>query len=354
MDFDILGAVGLFLVSIPCLSYYRILCVSYANLQSNSTTLRIQTLSTRTAIFLPVYSVIIWLSLVVPVLYVPLEVPTALAEGFCFYCFFTMVVANLGGPCETVILMEARKPSCCSCCCPSTPVLFFKRVQAALFHVMWTRTAVVLASAICTLVAHSSQTYRNPAFLASLILTVLSLALLVNGFGSLILFYQMIMEESSNLLGTSKIVLLKISVGLIVIQGLIEEFLYAFGVITVESSSTFSGKERAQRFYCFIVLVEYSLLSAAVYYAYAAEIKPNERHSKARVTSIGGDGGDEARKAEGQFLPNLATDTIQVSTDSALRPQLTFYEYVCGVFAFADVFYSAPYAADIERPLLTA
>lgn len=352
MDFDILGGVGLFLVCIPCYSYYRILCVSYTNLQP--TTLRILTLSTRTAIFLPVYSVIIWLSLVVPVLYVPLEVPTALAEGFCFYCFFTMVVANLGGPCETVILMEERKPLCCSCCCPSTPVLFFKRVQAALFHVMWTRTAVVLASAICTLVAHSSQTYRNPAFLASLILTVLSLALLVNGFGSLILFYQIIMEESSNLLGTSKIVLLKISVGLIVIQGLIEEFLYAFGVITVESSSTFSGKERAQRYYCFIVLVEYSLLSAAVYYAYAAEIKPNERHSKARVMSAGEDGESESRKAEGQLLPDLAIDSIQdsIGRESALRPQPTFYEYVCGVFAFADVFYSARDAADIERPLL--
>jgi hypothetical protein len=220
----------------------------------------------------------------------------------------------------------------------------------------------VLASTICTFVSHKSQTYANPAFLASLILTVLSLAILVNGFGSLVLFYQVIMEESSNLLGTSKIILLKISVGLIVIQGLIEEFLFAFGVITVESSAGFSGKERAQRFYCFIVLVEYALLSAAVYYAYTAEIKPNDRHSKVRVTSVVGDEpiGDHHSLSNA----TTATDSIRISTitsggdgvgadvgGSGHGGALTFGEYLCRVFNFTDVFYGLG-AAEVERPLI--
>ena len=360
-----LGAAGLAVILVPFFAYYRILCVSFSNLHAS--TLRIQTLSTRTAIFLPVYSVIIWVSLVFPVAYVPLEVPTALAEGYCFYCFFTMVVTNLGGAAETVAVMEesGRRPFCCPCCCPPVPALFFQRVQTALFHCLWTRTAVVLASTVCTFVAHTSQTYANPAFLASLILTVLSLALLVNGFGSLVLFYQVIMEESANLLGTAKIILLKISVGLIVIQGLIEEFLFAFGVIKVEGSSSFSGKERAQRFYCFIVLVEYALLSSAVYYAYTSEIKPNDRHSKVRITSVLMDDPDGALSGG---VTSTASDSIRISTvntggsggeaeggDAPLTGQgggpLTFGEYVCRVFAFTDVFVGLS-AADAERPLI--
>jgi len=366
-DFDILGVVGLVIVIIgPLFAYYRILCVSYANLQPS--TLRIQLLSTRTAIFLPVYSVIIWVSLVAPILYVPLEVPTALAEGYCFYCFFTMVVTNLGGPSETVAVMEetGRRPLC-PCCCPSTPPRFYKRVQSGLFHMLWTRTAVVLASAVCTMVAHKSQTYHNPAFLASLILTVCSLLLLINGFASLVLFYEVLMSESTNLLGTCKIILLKISVGLIVIQGLIEEFLFAFGVIKIGNNSSFTGEERAQRFYCFIVLVEYALLSFAVYYAYAAEIKPNQRNSKVRITSVLGEESSSSQSS----LSNVTTTTTTTTISDAIlfsnvinggedvgggvsrRPPLTFWEFLCGVFRFSDVFYGMG-TGDMERALLSS
>jgi hypothetical protein len=161
------------------------------------------------------------------------------------------------------------------------------------------------------MVAHKSQTYHNPAFLASLILTVCSLLLLINGFASLVLFYEVLMSESTNLLGTCKIILLKISVGLIVIQGLIEEFLFAFGVIKIGNSSSFTGEERAQRFYCFIVLVEYALLSFAVYYAYAAEIKPNQRNSKVRVTSVLGEESSSSQSS----LSNVTVATTTI-TDS--------------------------------------
>lgn len=357
-DFDILGLTAIIILLIPIFAYYRILCVSYAKL--HPTTLRIQVLSTRTAIFLPVYSIIIWMSLVVPVLYVPLEVPTALAEGYCFFCFFTMVVTNLGGPSETIAVMEetGRQPLC-PCCCPTTSLGFFKRVQTALHHFLWTRSLVVFASVICTFVAHKSQSYHNVAFLASLILTVLSLLLLVNGFGSLVMFYELLMKESTNLLGTYKIVLLKISVGLIVIQGLIEEFLFAFGVISIQPSSSFSGQERAQRFYCFIVLVEYALLSAAVYYAYAAEIKPNDRNSKVRVTSVAVDeSGHKDPNISISDLTNMS-ESFRLSTvtsDSAAPPPRglpTFYEYLRQVFNFVDVFTRDMSASDMERPLIS-
>ena len=382
---DTWGVAATFFLVFPIVAYYFILRVSYKNLHAS--TARIQVLSTRTAIFLPVYSVIIWLSLVIPVLYVPLQVPTALAEGYCFYCFFAMVVQNLGGPNETIAVMEesGRKPLI-ACCCPPTPLLFFKRVQRALFHFLVTRTVVVLVSAICTFVSKRSQSYHDPAFLISLILTIFSFALLINGFGSLVLFYEVVMAESTNLLGACKIILLKISVGLIVIQGLIEEFLYAFGIIAVQPSEDFSGQDRAQRFYCFIVLVEYALLSAAVYYAYTTEIKPNERaqsHSRGSSKVVGrlisDDSGAPPASSPGPPLspspspsPSPSSQSSSASLNASMseltsatecvrvfqadpdadRADVSFYDYLLLVFNFPDVFYDMSVTEAMERPLI--
>jgi hypothetical protein len=71
------------------------------------------------------------------------------------------------------------------------------------------------------------------------------------------MFYELIYSYSQNLMGTWKILLLKFSVGLIVIQGLIEEFLFISGVIDIQDSRTLSAQDRAQMAYCFIVLFEY-------------------------------------------------------------------------------------------------
>ena len=97
---------------------------------------------------------------------------------------------------------------------------------------------------------------------------------LSNGFGSLVMYYECLYEKSSNVNGTYKILLLKFSVGLIVIQGLIEEFLFATGYVKLSNSKSFTSAERAQRFYCLTVLIEYAILSIAVYYAYSTEIRP--------------------------------------------------------------------------------
>ena len=386
---DSFGLASVVILIAPLLCYYAILRVSYRMiLQQDSSTQRIQILSTRTALFLPIYSIIIWVSLVAPVLYVPLQVPTALAEGYCFTCFFAMVVENLGGPDETVAAMvESGRRPLIQCCCPATPRLFFQRVQGSLFHFLWTRTVVVLVSVVCTFVSKHSQTYADPAFVASLVLTMASFALLINGFGSLVLFYEVVISESSNLLATGKIILLKISVGLIVIQGLIEEFLYAFGVISVQPSGNFSGQDRAQRFYCFIVLLEYACLSVAVYYAYAAEIKPSTRSpSRASKSSR-----LASKDAEPVFLPpfpsNFPTIVPPSPSPSTLPPStsmsdittasdadadpgrlsslqshqdghtsLTFYAFLLLVFNVVDVFSSSSMSlsdgSSIQRPLI--
>ena len=55
---------------------------------------------------------------------------------------------------------------------------------------------------------------------------------------------------SGNLLGTLKISLLKLSVVLIVLQGLILELLLAFGNTEAHSDCSFTPAQQAQRIYC--------------------------------------------------------------------------------------------------------
>ena len=55
--------------------------------------------------------------------------------------------------------------------------------------------------------------------------TIVSLVLLLNAFLSLAIFYHAIMKECTSLYGTTKIIMLKMCVGLIVLQGLIVQFM---------------------------------------------------------------------------------------------------------------------------------
>lgn len=259
------------LLFIAYASYVGILFAQKAYL--GTLTLKLSVLSTRTALFLPIYATIMWLSLVVPDIYLALQIPTALFEGYSFYCFFAMIVFNLGGPQGCVDVMRHLKttPVCntvCSCnCCPEDAGFFYLRVNSALFHLQTTRCVIVFISVICSYVG-----LKAPAT----VLAFISLFFVANGFLSLVNFYYYVYSVSGNLLGNLKISLLKLSVVLIVLQGLILELLLAFGNPHAHSDCNFSPDQQAQRIYCLIVLIEFAILSALIYYAYAREIKPNE------------------------------------------------------------------------------
>lgn len=57
-------------------------------------------------------------------------------------------------------------------------------------------------------------------------------------------------EHCINLYGVLKLVLLKATVGLIVVQGLIESILYSSGSVSYEHDDTYTGEQKALRAYC--------------------------------------------------------------------------------------------------------
>jgi hypothetical protein len=68
---------------------------------------RISVLSTRAALALPVYASVMLLALIYPHWFYALKVPVAFFEGYSFYCFFAMIIENLGGPNRAVKVLQA-------------------------------------------------------------------------------------------------------------------------------------------------------------------------------------------------------------------------------------------------------
>lgn len=144
---------------------------------------RLIILNTRLALFLPLYGILIYVSLAVPVLYLAFEVPIALIEGYSFYLFFVLMVTNLGGPTETVNYLNAsNKPLFFHCCCPTTKRKFYRQATWNLFHIVVTRVCVIFLSVICS---YFAKKYRL-AKLLSVLFSLIALIQLIYGLAAVV------------------------------------------------------------------------------------------------------------------------------------------------------------------------
>jgi hypothetical protein len=141
-------------------------------------TLRVQTLITRTALFLPAYAVLLWISLAIPAIFGIMEGPISICEGLSFYGFFATIVANLGGPDKTIqaMITQNKKPISC---CPSDHVKFYNSVRRGLFQFLAIRPITVTVAQLFS--------YNNiPALYA--VFNAVSMVQFLWGFCSIIFF----------------------------------------------------------------------------------------------------------------------------------------------------------------------
>lgn len=152
-------------------SYLRIVIVQHSNLKQSTT---------RVAMVLPIYAILLYFSQAIPAGYQALQIPIAFVEGYSFYCFFALVVMNMSGPLGCIRVMEElnRKPIC-GCCCPEEPRKLYARVLWALFLFMVVRPLFVVAAVVCA--------YAN-SVPGQIIFLLISFGFVANGFVSLITF----------------------------------------------------------------------------------------------------------------------------------------------------------------------
>jgi hypothetical protein len=275
----ILGVVGFILLLGVLIAYYGVVTENFKHLRE-SVSLTVINI-TRTAQFLPTYAIIMCLSVWMPDFFLPGQVLVAIAEGYSFFCFFSTIVNYLGGPTKVIDIMQNKFDSgrqlIFPCCCPTDAKAVYERTLGALYHFIITRTVFVCIWLIFQLIMKYSdltEQQHTSLYVIAIILQIITLSFLVNGFGSLVSFFEVLRQELGNLWGIPKMVLLKFCVGLIVIQGLIEQFLVSSKSVDVQSSSNFSAEDRGQMIYCFLVVTEYFLLSYIYYWAYSKDITP--------------------------------------------------------------------------------
>lgn len=217
--------VGLFLLAVPVVAWVLILLKQYEF--SKPKTYRVNVLLARTSLFLPLYAVFVWAALADPEVYEGMQILFSIVEGYSFYSMFAMIVANLGGPANAVRTMRAanRAPYCTSCC-PTEPATFYSKVLGALWYFFFIRVVFIIIATI-GYYKHLQKVY--------LVFTLLGLGFLIYALVSLISFYENLLHLKMG--HVWKMVTLKVAIGIIVIEGLIEEFLYMGGAFDNVSSA---------------------------------------------------------------------------------------------------------------------
>ncbi len=205
-------------------------------------TYRLQVLSTRCALALPIYATIVLFSLLYPHTFFALEVVVSLFEGYSFYCYFAFVVTNLGGPNSAVTTMkENGRQLCCSCCCPEDRAAVYNRTLWNEWHFIFTRTLVVLIATIF-------KAFGNEKVFV--VLSIIAFAILVNGVMSVVNFYENVMNECANLKGILKFLVIKVSVGLLVFQTIVTELVLGLGKCSLHDNKEFDCDDRSLRLVC--------------------------------------------------------------------------------------------------------
>jgi hypothetical protein len=145
---DALSETGLIFFFVIIAVYIAIVIVQYSWCIPG--TERLVVLNVRTAAFLPMFALLRLIPLISPDALPGCEVGIAFIEGYVFYCFFVMIVTNLGGPANAVALFKASKHDLRYCigCCPSDRTVFYQKTTWALFHFVVTRTFVVLIGSV--------------------------------------------------------------------------------------------------------------------------------------------------------------------------------------------------------------
>eukprot|EP00598_Pedospumella_elongata_P004442 CAMPEP_0184981192 /NCGR_PEP_ID=MMETSP1098-20130426/11024_1 /TAXON_ID=89044 /ORGANISM="Spumella elongata, Strain CCAP 955/1" /LENGTH=321 /DNA_ID=CAMNT_0027504735 /DNA_START=68 /DNA_END=1033 /DNA_ORIENTATION=+ len=267
MGFDNVAALSLGFMLVPFFGYIFVVLSQYRYLDSSN--YRQTVLSVRASLFLPAYSFLMWISVYEPSLFDAMTVPINLVEGYSFYAFFSLILFNLGG-CDQAVDTFVRADKdffVCTCCFPADKTKFYRRTSWLLFHMLVTRVILSIGGAI------ASYSDKPVARVIALVIQVINAVIVLTMIVHVVNFYESIYEYAKNLFGLVKLFLLKCSVGLIVVEGLIANFLISTNKSPAsadDGDDNYGTEAKTLRGYCTLVLIELVIISFVYMYAFGA------------------------------------------------------------------------------------
>ena len=169
----------------------------------------------------------------------------------------------MGGPAEALNTMRiTNKPPYCSCC-PTEPGVFYSKVVRALKYFLFLRVPIVIVASIGDIRGLKSL---------YLLATLVALAILVYAVVNIISFYENVYYL--NLGHISKLITLKLSIGIIVIEGIIEMILEYAGVFNnLQADNGYTQDGTLIRWFCFVIMLQYVVLSILCWNVWSADIQ---------------------------------------------------------------------------------
>jgi hypothetical protein len=145
---DLLALICLPFLVVTVIVFFIIAYSQYKQLGSGTNRLNI--LTTRLALCFPFYAILVYLVILFPIIFVAIEIPISVIMGYSFYTFLVLIVTNLGGPQETVRLMNEshRRVRCCFCCLLTSKEQLYNIAVLSTFHLMVTRTALLTVAVV--------------------------------------------------------------------------------------------------------------------------------------------------------------------------------------------------------------
>ncbi len=147
MAIDVLDIIGGILFPIPLFVYYFVFKSQQNSITKENSLLVIFCL--RACSLLPIFSAFVYIVLLVPGSAPYIGVFQAIIEGYAVYCFFTFMVANVGGPKRAIQVIRTSERTCC--CCKfqqNNPENCYIRTQYSIWQFLVVRPFITFIAAV--------------------------------------------------------------------------------------------------------------------------------------------------------------------------------------------------------------
>jgi hypothetical protein len=276
--FQLARLFGVFLCSVTLVLYIRILFHQHKFLNENTLTHRLVVLNVRTALLVPAFSICYLISLEFTRAYLYMQLPQSIVQGYATFCFVALFVHYCGGPEQCLEIFRTSNAYFPSIFFKDTCLDINKYPRRFYNFVYFTQIQLLVVRPI--LIVAVIATADERMLLASNIISGVASCMVIIGLFGLIKLYHVLYAHAKGLNAKVKIIVIKGTLGLVLIEALVEQVLVAFSVIDD------AGISIAVRFYCFGVLVELFVLSIVLERVFAHEIKTHKGANQAITPHI--------------------------------------------------------------------
>lgn len=242
MPLDVFRIVGIPLLAYTLYGYHRLIRSHYKKFVDY----QLQILTLRVATVIPLFAVLEYVTIIWPEYFPIFETVESFVEAYCIYCYFALLVMYCGGKERVMMLMRETEAGGCQSCTRDTPDCCYETINLLLLQFVVVRPILNLLYALTEMNGKENVTLR----------TLMTISLVIAMIG-LLRIYKILRPHTQAMDATSKVLVIKALILLLVLQDLAVQSLYSAGVFNTEYGlDEYDAEDKARRVYAFVALCE--------------------------------------------------------------------------------------------------